>query len=99
MIRHKRGFQDIIYRSKRDLKEWMEGMNSTISEMSQKAEAYYNKYSEFGLFPRNTYWCSAYYRPCEFATICRGCDLDDLHTDDFVKVDRSGTSLTEECTG
>ena len=99
LIKHKRGFTDIIYRSKRDISEWVEGMNSLISEISQKVQAYKDGVSEYALFPRIDYWCNAYYRPCEFSTICRGCDLDDIRSDDFVKVIRKNQSITEETTG
>jgi len=95
LIKHWRGFQDIVYRSRRDLEEWELGMNSTISEISQKVEAYNNGMSEFVLFRRNTYWCNAYYRPCEFASICRGCDLGDIRSKDFVEIVRN-RSVTEE---
>lgn len=63
---------DLTVRSDRVLKEFIEGVASLFMEISQKVEALKKKkFSVGSLFQRNTYYCTAFSRPCEYADVCR----------------------------
>lgn len=61
---------DIIQRSERRQMQTVNGLKQLQSEMSQKIEAVKQGADPYTLFPRNTFYCNAYYKACEFATIC-----------------------------
>jgi len=64
---------DIVYRTKHDVDEYKRSVALILNEIAQKAAAFRTgKYEPTDLFPRNTYYCNAYMKPCEFANICRG---------------------------
>jgi hypothetical protein len=67
--------EDLVTRTKNDLREYEIGVSNLIREVSQKVEAYYKGYDPVGLFPRNTSWCLSFSHPCEYAYICRNVDL------------------------
>ena len=60
-----------ITRTKQDVYAFVLGLQQTFSEISQKISAYEYGHDEAGLFPRNTFYCMSYGKPCEFADICR----------------------------
>jgi hypothetical protein len=62
----------MIIRTKKDLKEYQEGLKGLVLMIAQRIEAYKSeKYNQFTLFPRNTSWCLSYNRRCEYFDICR----------------------------
>lgn len=60
----------IIQRSPQRIAQWLSSLAQLQTEISQKLEAYKNNYDPYMLFPRNTFYCNAYFKPCEFADIC-----------------------------
>jgi hypothetical protein len=69
-IEHWRG--DIVTRNRSEIEDFLLGVAGTLNEISQKVRAYEEKgYPEEILFPRNTDRCMDFFRPCEFADICR----------------------------
>lgn len=63
---------DVILRSKKDIREIQDNYQNVVTEISQKTTALREgKFRPSQLFPRNTYYCYAYFRPCEYAEICR----------------------------
>lgn len=61
---------DIIRRSARRIKQFTSGLAQQQSEMAQKLAAYKAGHDPYTLFRRNTHYCSAFFKPCEFAEIC-----------------------------
>lgn len=69
-IEHMRG--DIVSRTEGEVEDFLLGVAGTLNEISQKVRAYEEQgYPEELLFPRNTDRCMDFFRPCEFADICR----------------------------
>ena len=62
---------DVIYRTSEEIQSFVKGLSQTVSEISQKVSAYTTGHDADTLFPRNTHYCLAYNRRCEFADICR----------------------------
>jgi len=62
---------EVVTRSPRDIHAFLQGLKQVFSEISQKVAAYRKGMDEDMLFPRNTYYCMSYGKPCEFASICR----------------------------
>lgn len=88
LIKHYRGIHDIITRTKHDLRVWEIGMNHRIKLITEQTEAYLTNpcLETEHAFDKDTYWCNSYFKPCEYANICRCKDLDSLVSDDFIKV-------------
>ena len=61
---------DLIYRTPADLFDFETQTMMLMAEITQKVKAL-NDYPWIGLFPRDTQWCTSYYRPCEYFHICR----------------------------
>ena len=61
---------DFIYREPEDIAFFSRAMAQTSNEISQKMAAVYSGHDP-AIFSRNSYYCNAYNRPCEFAEICR----------------------------
>ena len=61
---------DFIYREQADIDFFSRSMAQTSSEIAQKMTAVYDGHDP-AIFSRNSYYCNAYNRPCEFADICR----------------------------
>lgn len=63
---------DIVERTNKDIEEFKAGLAMLTTEVTQKVTSFKSgKYPAYMLFPRNTYYCNAYFRPCEYADICR----------------------------
>lgn len=60
-----------IVRTPAQRRDYVEGVAQTFSEISQKAEAVKAGTAPTSVFPRNTYYCTAFFKRCEFADICR----------------------------
>ena len=60
-----------LTRSKYATSQFMAGVSQRFSEISQKVAAYEEGRDPGGLFPRNTFYCTAYGRRCEYAEVCR----------------------------
>lgn len=64
---------DFVFRTQNDIAEYKRGVANVLNEIAQKASAFKtDSYEPTDLFPRNTYYCNAYMKPCEYAEICRG---------------------------
>jgi hypothetical protein len=61
----------LVERTGQDIHAFLSGLQQTFSEISQKVAAYKNGMDENVLFPRNTFYCMSYSKPCEFVSICR----------------------------
>lgn len=61
---------DIIMRSDRRIHQFLSSTAQLQTEIAQKVEAYKQGYDPYLLFPRNTYYCNAFFKPCEYAEIC-----------------------------
>jgi len=61
---------DIIVRSERRQAQFIAGLVQLQSEISQKVEAYKQGTDPYLLFQRNTHYCNAFFKACEFAEIC-----------------------------
>ena len=61
---------DIIMRSDRRIHQFLSSTAQLQTEIAQKVEAYKKGYDPYMLFPRNTYYCNAFFKPCEYAGIC-----------------------------
>ena len=62
---------DIITRTPEDLDSFIRGAASTINEIAQKVAAWNEGVNEDDLFPHSTDRCMDFFRPCEYADICR----------------------------
>ena len=63
---------DIVERTRKDIEEFKAGLAMLTSEVTQKVKSFQSgKFPAYMLFPRNTYYCNSYFRPCEYANICR----------------------------
>ena len=63
---------ELVYRSDDDIDQFIKGTAQLTMEIAQKTEAVRKgSHDPHVLFPRNTFYCNAYYRPCEFADVCR----------------------------
>ena len=67
-ITNRRG--DFVYREREDIDFFARSMSQKASEITQKMKAVYSCHDP-AIFSRNSYYCNAYNRPCEFADICR----------------------------
>jgi len=61
---------ELVQRDAEAIEEWKIGTSNELAELSQKAEAL-KTHSEYALFRRNTFYCTAYARPCEYLSVCR----------------------------
>lgn len=86
LIKHYRGIYDIVTRTKDDLRIWEIGMNTLVEEITNKVNNYIDGKVPEEAFYKDTYWCNSYFKPCEYATICRSKNLDSLVSDEFVKI-------------
>jgi len=66
---------DVIFRTAREIDQFERMMVGLLTEISQKVQALEKGYDPLQLFDRNTSWCTSYYRPCEYAGVCRQWDL------------------------
>lgn len=67
----------IAFRSKKEIDQWLQGMASVMTDISQRVMSYTDKtHSEYMLFPRNTGACMNYAKPCPFYDICRSHVVD-----------------------
>lgn len=64
----------LVTRTRRDLREYQVSTAALISQISQRVQELPN-YEPIVLFPRNTSWCSMFFRECEYEPICRNVDL------------------------
>ncbi len=67
-IKNYRG--EFVYREPEHVKFFYRSMAQAASEITQKMKAVYSGHDP-AIFPRNSFYCVAYGRPCEFAEICR----------------------------
>jgi hypothetical protein len=63
---------DIIERGPTRIKQFLGGVAQLQSEIAQKVEAFKEGYDPYVLFQRNTHYCNAFFKPCEFGEICNG---------------------------
>lgn len=61
---------ELVQRDASAIEEWKIGTSNELAELSQKASAL-STHSEYALFRRNTFYCTAYARPCEYINVCR----------------------------
>lgn len=62
----------MVFRTDEDIDQFIKGTTQLTLEIAQKVEAVKKRtHNPHVLFPRNTFYCNAYYRPCEFADVCR----------------------------
>ena len=61
---------NIVNRSERRIAQYLGSLVQLQNEIAQKIEAYKNGYDPYTLFSRNTYYCNAFFKACEFADIC-----------------------------
>lgn len=62
---------DIVQRTPQEIESFVKGLAGLLNEISQKAVALEKGYDPEMILPRNTSRCMDYFRPCEFADICR----------------------------
>jgi hypothetical protein len=63
---------ELVTRTRKDIEELKWGLAQLVTEISQKIATFKSgKFPAPMLFPRNTYYCNAFFRPCEYAEICR----------------------------
>jgi hypothetical protein len=74
---------DLIHRTDKDLFDFEAQTMNLMAEITQKIRAI-NDYPWVALFPRDTQWCTSFYRPCEYFYICRQ-TLTDVPPPGFVK--------------
>jgi hypothetical protein len=67
-IKNYRG--EFVYREPEDIKFFARATVQQASEITQKMKSVYAG-GDPAIFSRNSYYCNAYNRPCEFAEICR----------------------------
>jgi hypothetical protein len=61
-----------ITRTDQQIKEYQESVAFLFNAISQKVAAWKTgNFSKAQLFPRNTFYCNSYAKPCEYADICR----------------------------
>lgn len=68
---------DIIKRTPLRIAQYLGSVAQLQTQISQLIEAYKAGYNPYGLFPRNTFYCNAFFKPCEYAEVC-DCDLPKL---------------------
>lgn len=61
---------DIVRRDERRIYQFYSGLAQLINIMSQKVAAYESGADPYMLFQRNTHYCNAFFKPCEYAEIC-----------------------------
>ena len=61
---------DLVFRTSDDIAFFSRAISQIASEISQKMKAVYSGHDP-AIFARNSYYCNAFNRPCEFAEICR----------------------------
>jgi len=61
---------ELVRRDANAIEEWKIGTSNELAEISQKVEAL-KEHSEYALFRRNTFYCTAWARPCEYINVCR----------------------------
>jgi len=61
---------NFIYREPEDIEFFSRSMSQTANEIAQKMSAVSHGHDP-SIFPRNSFYCNAYNRKCEFAEICR----------------------------
>lgn len=61
---------DLIQRSERRIAQFTAGLVQLQNIMAQKIEAYKRGADPYMLFQRNTHYCTAFSKPCEYAEIC-----------------------------
>ena len=63
---------DLVYRTVHDLAIYEQEVGSILMDISQRVQAFReNLYPANALFPKNTFYCNAYFRECEYRDICR----------------------------
>ena len=67
-IKNERGA--IITRDDYACAAFEKGVAQILTEINQKANAYRKGYDPWLLFPRNSYYCTSFASPCEYAGIC-----------------------------
>jgi len=61
---------DLVQRTEERMRQFTAGIATLQNIISQKVEAYRQGADPYSLFQRNTYYCDAYFKPCEFIEIC-----------------------------
>jgi hypothetical protein len=61
---------NIVLRDNTRVAQFIAGVKQLQSEISQKIEAYKSGIDPYMLFQRNTHYCNAFFKPCEYAPIC-----------------------------
>lgn len=61
---------DLVQRSDRRIAQFTAGLIQLQQIIAQKVEAYRQGADPYMLFQRNTHYCNAFFKPCEFAEIC-----------------------------
>lgn len=67
-IKNERGA--IILRDDYACQSFEKGVAQTLLEINQKAQAYRKGFDPWILFPRNSYYCTSFSTPCDYAGIC-----------------------------
>jgi hypothetical protein len=91
---------DLVMRSDTQVEEFQYGVGGLFNEISQKVSAWKTgNYNKAQLFPRNTYYCNSFAKPCEYSEICRtNIEEKKRAPVGFVRVPNSKTKTLNTCT-
>lgn len=65
-----------VLRSERDLEEFEQGVAFLFHKIAlEVGMVLKGEGTPLQIFPRNTQWCTAYFRRCEYMDVCRNCDI------------------------
>jgi len=62
---------EVLKRSKRDSIEFLNSVGQVFAEIGQRVEYLKRGADPVQVFPRNTYYCLSYGKPCAYAGVCR----------------------------
>ena len=83
---------EIVMRDEYALEQFEKGVGQVFTEINQKVEALKKGYEPEVLFPRNTYYCLSYSKPCEYAMVCQR-QVKGMKVPPGLKCDRSKKSI------
>lgn len=61
---------DLIQRTDERIRQFVAGLTTLQTIIAQKVEAYKEGTDPYSLFHRNTFYCDAFFKPCEYIEIC-----------------------------
>jgi len=83
---------EIVLRDEYALEQFEMGMGQAFTEVNQKIEALKHGYAPEVLFPRNSYYCLSYSKPCQYAMVCHR-NVKGMRVPSELKVDRAKKEL------